>query len=632
MKLHSHILFAALAAFVAVACSKQETESFEDVSNLVVVKYNVTASSLTKTSLNGKTVSWTDGDKVNVFDDKGTSTTGTIASGVLTTAIAADATKIYVSYPYSAAATLSGSAISTRLPEIQRATAGSFDENANLSVAWGAKDASTLHFLNAGTIVKFSLATENVSEVTVVSAGGEAIAGAATLSMSGESSEAGSVSAVPASGAQSYVTLKPANGGHFSSATTYVVAVLPQTLASGVSIVANNTSNQATYATVTDALTLKVNTPVSFGNLNISSFSNDLYTQYNAGMPIIVAGQVYRKAVNGAAGLISITKKENILWYFLNRTTGILFFDDPSDNHFYWATNTMTATEKNGNNDDFVCISRYSDNPVTIGITDNSGNGTALYSKLVTGSLKFKNVNLDLSPSSGGYIFNNNGATSHYDALHFDGCTIKTGKPSIYYRSATGYGIKSIKFIGCTFLCTQMPGNLSLINCSGTTSFAGFEEVVFENNVVCSSSPQSKFQTIVNLTGSGAATPISVTIRDNIFYNVFYNTGSSVPQFRFSQEVSPLVFENNIMYSALEPGVAQSYVELGNASQSTDDLHIGDNYLYVASGTPVNWKWTNKTAVVEKQSETPFDSFTFDSSYNPTYSIKSAYLQYGPKQ
>ena len=334
MKLHSHILFAALAALVAVACSKQETESFGDVSNLVEVKYNVTSSSLTKTSLNGKTVSWTDGDKVNVFDDKGTSTTGTITSGVLTTAIAADATKIYVSYPYSAAATLSGSAISTRLPEIQRATAGSFDENANLSVAWGAKDASTLHFLNAGTIVKFSLATDNVSEVTVVSAGGEAIASAATLSMSGESSEAGSVSAVPASGAQSYVTLKPANGGHFSSGTTYVAAVLPQTLASGVSIVATDTSNKTTYATVTDALTLKANTPVSFGNLNITSYSSDLYTQYNAGMPIIVAGQVYRKAVNGAAELITISKKENILWYFLNRTKGILFFDDPSDNHF----------------------------------------------------------------------------------------------------------------------------------------------------------------------------------------------------------------------------------------------------------------------------------------------------------
>ncbi len=629
MKTIFRIAFAVALAMVSASCAKEEKAPVASVkSNLETVTYNVNPEAL-KSSLDGKTVSWTDGDKVNVFDDLGTAGLyGTITGNVLTAQVGSGATKIYVSYPYNADASFAGGTITTTLPSAQKAVAGSFDTNANLCVAWGGKDDETLQFLNAGTIVRMKVKDSDIKEVKVIGANNEAITGGADIALTGESSATGQIATTPNSEGVAYAVLN----GSFTAGTEYDLCVLPQALPNGINIVLTNSASKLANKAVSDALELKRNTPVNFGSFGGYTFSNDMMALYNAGMPIDVAGRIYRKSVDGAAkeGLADGAEKGYEFFVthrdapivFLNAINGGTFVNNSNDGKF-------TTSASAGNRNDFVVVSRYSDAPVTI------TSKASQYGQLISGSLRFKNIIFDYSSATGSYAYNNQGATENYRALHFDGCTFILGsKQGIYYRNVPAKSIESIKITGCTFLCDKIAENKTLFNMD-PASGAEFKEVIFDNNVVCSSNYNQYFQTFFTSYKNGVPLDgrTAVSVRNNIFYNTF--GGNQI--FKIGAVAAPVDIEGNIFYYTGAPSAATlTFCQFFHAGQTAADLTVGNNLYYTTSTvrTP-RMLYSNGSTIaypaennLTKNATSPFTSFDATTG---EYVLAPGFEMYGPK-
>ena len=138
------LLFAAIAALLAVAACSQESIKVSVKSNGLVAR--TFSSAFTKTALDedGLSVVWSASDKINVFDE-----TATCASYEAFTASAAggttyfsgyvdsEAQEFYALYPYNSDATwdYSTKTITTSLSHKQTAVKEGFQDMTNLSVA-----------------------------------------------------------------------------------------------------------------------------------------------------------------------------------------------------------------------------------------------------------------------------------------------------------------------------------------------------------------------------------------------------------------------------------------------------------------------------------------------------------------
>lgn len=634
MKTIFRIAFAVALAMVSASCAKEEKAPVASVkSNLETVTYNVNPEAL-KSSLDGKTVSWTDGDKVNVFDDLGTTGLyGTITGNVLTAQVGSGATKIYVSYPYNADASFAGGTITTTLPSAQKAVAGSFDTNANLCVAWGGKDDETLQFLNAGTIVRMKVKDSDIKEVKVIGANNEAITGGADIALTGESSATGNIAATPNSEGVAYAVLN----GSFTAGTEYDLCVLPQALPNGINIVLTNSASKLANKAVDMSLEFERNTPVQFGSFGGYTFSNDMMALYNAGMPIDVAGRIYRKSVDGAAlEAVADGAVKGYEWFLMNRNAPIVFLREANGGTFgNTNSNLTTSTEAMGSRSDYVAVSRYSDTPITIADIDANSAGTTYVTKLVKGSVRFKNIIFDLTKGTNNYMFNNQGATENYKALHFDGCTFKLGgTQGLYYRNVTDKSIESIKFVGCTFLCDALSSNRTIIN-TDPAAAAEFKEIVFDNNVVCASAYNQYMQTMVSTYKSGVSGTgtTSLSVKNNIFYNTFGGN----QMFKIGAVAGPVDVEGNIFYYTGAPASATiTFCQFYNPDQTAADLTVGNNLYYTtstvrtprmiwSSGSTISYPAENE---LSKYSTSPFTAFDATTG---EYTMAPGFEMYGPK-
>ena len=629
MKTIFRIAFAVALAMVSASCAKEEKAPVASVkSNLETVTYNVNPEAL-KSSLDGKTVSWTDGDKVNVFDDLGTAGLyGTITGNVLTAQVGSGATKIYVSYPYNADASFSGGTITTTLPSAQKAVAGSFDTNANLCVAWGGKDDETLQFLNAGTIVRMKVKDSDIKEVKVIGANNEAITGGADIALTGESSASGDIATTPKSEGVAYAVLN----GSFTAGTEYDLCVLPQALPNGINIVLTNSASKLANKAVDMSLVFERNTPVQFGSFGGYTFSNDMMALYNAGMPIDVAGRIYRKSVDGAALEATADGGERgYEYYLLNRNAPIVFLSVANGGTFVNNTNggKLTTSSAAGGRKDYVAISRYSDTPVTLYGKTNQ------FTTLLDGSLRFKNIIFDFSPSTTQF-FRNTGATVDYAALHFDNCSFVVANPSMF----SGYwnpskAIESIKFVGCNFNCNNITANSTVIYPGTTTAADKFKEIVFENNVVYASAYNSYMQTMVSTYGSTSGSGETVvSVRNNIFYNTFGGN----QMFKIGAVASQVNVEGNIFYYTGAPASGEiKFVQFYNSGQTATDLTVGNNLYYTTSKVRTLYMlWSNGSTITypaeneltENNTTSPFTSFDATTG---EYVLAPGFEMYGPK-
>ena len=153
------------------------------------------------------------------------------------------------------------------LKDEQSPVAGSYDPAAHIAVAY--TEGTELSFKNACALLKFTVASENVSEVVVYTTGG----GENTLYLSGnfdvDMSEQNNYKFSRTSGDGSwggnYVKIKAADGAYLKNGKTYYMACIPVTAILNLEVVVNGV--RQTIRTTSAAVEIKRNDVLDLGDV-----------------------------------------------------------------------------------------------------------------------------------------------------------------------------------------------------------------------------------------------------------------------------------------------------------------------------------------------------------------------------
>jgi hypothetical protein len=235
--MNKHVFNLAFLAFLLVSCQPKLQElPDKEVFVSPVIKAETETQSDTRTSLSDSgtqgTISWQQGDEINVFfgtarthyitENSGTTATFSTTDLILDTD---DTENVWGLYPYNANATCNGSAVRTTLPAAQHGVAGTFDDDLFIMLAHN--NTNSLQFKNVCGGVKFSLDRNDITSVTFKGNNNEDIAGDISLAF-----QNGNPAVTVVNGLKE-ITLTPKTGSTFTSGVNYYIAVLPVTLSRG---------------------------------------------------------------------------------------------------------------------------------------------------------------------------------------------------------------------------------------------------------------------------------------------------------------------------------------------------------------------------------------------------------------
>lgn len=233
MKKYFYIFLMAVVAIAA--CSKEQENSSVNGPKKVHLTFTGSTDAL-KTTLDTEDwgIAWSTDDKISVFAAVETPTNNEFT----TESVSADdriatfsgsaetASTYYALSPAQSTATvadaLTDCKITANLPSAQAATVGSFDPQANVSVA----TASNYEFLfkNVGALVGFTIGLDDITDVKIEAAGGEVLSGTVVVDpVSGAISDKTGESSVQLTGS-------------FVNGSTYYFVILPGTYSNGFSI------------------------------------------------------------------------------------------------------------------------------------------------------------------------------------------------------------------------------------------------------------------------------------------------------------------------------------------------------------------------------------------------------------
>ena len=244
MKALRLLTLSAMALITLAACQKEAPESpASDSGNKQKLTFTARGEDAgSRTALasdNG--ILWNLTDNITVFS-AGIGSTYTVESlsadarSVTFSGISTLSDTYYALYPASNTASISGDVITAALSGTQAATAGSFADKTNLSVAKSSD--SDLYFKNVGALLAITVRNSGLTDITVESIGGEALTGTAQIACNdGEPS-------VTVTSALTQVTLS----GSFEAGQTYYCTVFPGNFASGFRITYRKEGYKAVYA------------------------------------------------------------------------------------------------------------------------------------------------------------------------------------------------------------------------------------------------------------------------------------------------------------------------------------------------------------------------------------------------
>lgn len=160
------------------------------------------------------------------------------------------------------------------LKDEQSPVAGSYDPAAHIAVAYA--EGTELSFKNACALLKFTVASENVSEVCVYTTGG----GSERLVLSGNFNiDMESPFAISTSGdgyaTQGYVKVVAAKGTYLENGKTYYMTCLPTTAVLNLEVVANGI--RQTIRTTSAAVEIKRNDVLDLGDVSYTEKTRTLY-------------------------------------------------------------------------------------------------------------------------------------------------------------------------------------------------------------------------------------------------------------------------------------------------------------------------------------------------------------------
>lgn len=269
------------AAFLLSSCSGEAVFPEQEVSLTPseLAPLTISTGEMTRTSLSGTVVNWSDDDQIAVFDDLHTNNkfeavevSGSVA--VFEGLVKARTTDIYAVYPYSDAVKADAQSILVCLPSDQTPVSGTFAEEHNISVAHGQKTAEAdvvdgLMFRNVCALIQFTV-PQRLAEVTEVSftANNRNLAGDLVLTKA-------DFGVACTSGVQ---TVKMV--GDFSAGSTFYFVVAPGEI-SGFSAKVK-TRNGATYTkSSTKAFIAKAGAIKNLGEIDFTITSSVVARHYN---------------------------------------------------------------------------------------------------------------------------------------------------------------------------------------------------------------------------------------------------------------------------------------------------------------------------------------------------------------
>ena len=153
------------------------------------------------------------------------------------------------------------------LKDEQSPVAGSYDPAAHIAVAY--TEGTELSFKNACALLKFTVASENVSEVVVYTTGGGEntlyLSGNFDVDMSDQNNYKFSRTSGDGSWGGNYVKIKAADGAYLKNGKTYYMTCLPVTAVLNLEIVANGI--RQTIRTTSAAVEIKRNDVLDLGDV-----------------------------------------------------------------------------------------------------------------------------------------------------------------------------------------------------------------------------------------------------------------------------------------------------------------------------------------------------------------------------
>lgn len=176
MKRNIHIIFA-LSALAAAGCSRVTVEVPENELQDITFECRVDGLISKAHISDGVKSQWDAGDRISVFDAAGKNREFSCTEGgesVSFSGQAVSGAKWQAIYPYDADAAISSGAITSELPHIQTAIAGSFPKDA--VILYGESSSTFLTFRPVNALLKFSV-PEGTASVKFESLDGKAAAG-----------------------------------------------------------------------------------------------------------------------------------------------------------------------------------------------------------------------------------------------------------------------------------------------------------------------------------------------------------------------------------------------------------------------------------------------------------------------
>lgn len=153
------------------------------------------------------------------------------------------------------------------LKDEQSPVAGSYDPAAHIAVAY--TEGAELSFKNACALLKFTVASENVSEVVVYTTGGGEntlyLSGNFDVDMSDQNNYKFSRTSGDGSWGGNYVKIKAADGAYLEKSKTYYMTCLPVTAILNLEVVANGI--RQTIRTTSAAVEIKRNAVLDLGDV-----------------------------------------------------------------------------------------------------------------------------------------------------------------------------------------------------------------------------------------------------------------------------------------------------------------------------------------------------------------------------
>lgn len=263
------ILILLAATAVLAACNKSESPlknstRISFVASLDAPEGAVPSAAPSRTELvPGNNVHWIAGDQITIFDGETNECYTTTDDGASATfeADIENPGPWYALYPYNPNAVITGSGnITTTLPAVQRAKAGSFADELNISIA--KTETSTLEFKNFPSYLKFQVPAANIKRVTIKGADNEPLAGKVQIKMS--SSNVPIIQDIK-SGANVVTLLPPAGNSTFATGVDYYIAVFPGTLEHGFWLLFTYNDNTIGVSSTTNSAPFARNTILNIG-------------------------------------------------------------------------------------------------------------------------------------------------------------------------------------------------------------------------------------------------------------------------------------------------------------------------------------------------------------------------------